>query len=146
MPVVSEVTYLGDILSSDGKNAKNIKDRISKGIGIISQIMNIIDEVSFGPYLFEIAMLLRESILINGITTNAEIWYNFSESDEQEFENLDKLFFKRLLRVPRSTPTEAYFLEMGAIPISITIKARRLNYLHSILRGTDQECFITYNL
>ena len=24
---------------------------------------------------------------------------------------------------------------MGAIPISITIKARRLNYLHSILRG-----------
>ena len=47
--------------------------------------MNIIDEVSFGPYLFEIAMLLRKSILINGITTNAEIWYNFSESDEQEF-------------------------------------------------------------
>ena len=26
MPVVSEVTYLGDILSSAGKNAKNIKD------------------------------------------------------------------------------------------------------------------------
>ena len=135
MPEVSEETYLGDILSSDGKNSKNIKSRISKGVGIISQLMNLLDEVSFGPYLFEIAMMLRESMLINGVTTNAEIWYNFSESDSQEFENLDKLFFRRLLKVPQSTPTEAFYLEMGAVPIGIIIKARRLNYLHSILRG-----------
>ena len=74
MPEVSEETYLGDILSSDGKNSKNIKSRISKGVGIISQLMNLLDEVSFGPYLFEIAMMLRESMLINGVTTNAEIW------------------------------------------------------------------------
>ena len=55
--------------------------------------------------------------------------------DSQEFENLDNLFFRRLLKVPQSTPTEAFYLEMGAVTIGIIIKARRLNYLHSILRG-----------
>ena len=93
MPEVTEETYLGDILSADGKNGKNIRSRISKGVGIISQIMNILEGICFGPHQFEITMLLRESLLRNGTITNAEIWYNLSESEVQEFENLDKLFF-----------------------------------------------------
>ena len=58
--------------------------------------MSILDEVNFGPHYFEIALLLRESMLINGITTNAEIWYNFTQNEVQEFENLDKLFLRRI--------------------------------------------------
>ena len=133
MPEVSSETYLGDILCSDGKNTKNIKNRISKGLGIIAQIMNILDEVNFGPHYFEIALLLRESMLINGTTTNAEIWYNFSQNEVQEFENLDKLYLRRILRVPKSTPTESFYLETGAIPVGVIIQSRRLNYLHRIL-------------
>ena len=131
---VTEELYLGDLISSNGKNTKNIKNRISKGIGIISQIMNILESTSFGPHYFEIAMLLRESLLVNGVTTNAEVWHNITESEMSEFESLDKLFFRRLLSVPKSTPIEALYLELGAIPMGIMIKARRLNYLHSVLR------------
>ena len=35
-------TYLGDIISSDGKNTLNIRNRVSRGNGIVSQIMNIL--------------------------------------------------------------------------------------------------------
>ena len=129
----TEELYLGDLISSDGKNSKNIKTRISKGIGLISQIMNILESTSFGPHYFEIAMLLRESLLVNGVTTNAEVWHNTTESEMAEFESLDKLFFRRLLGAPKSTPIEALYLELGAIPMGIIIKARRLNYLHNIL-------------
>ena len=96
----------------------SIKNRISKGLGIIVQIMNILDEFNFGPHYSEIALLLPESMLINGTTTNAEIWYNFSQNEIQEFENLDKLYLRRLLRVPKSTPTEAFYLEtvIGRFP------------------------------
>ena len=48
MEEVTEDTYLGDIISSDGKNSKNLEHRISKGIGIISQIMHILESVSLG--------------------------------------------------------------------------------------------------
>lgn len=47
MMEVTEDTYLGDIITSDGKNTKNIKNRVSKGIGIISQIFNLMQLISF---------------------------------------------------------------------------------------------------
>ena len=37
---VPEAVYLGDIISQDGKNSLNIKSRVSKGMGIISQTVS----------------------------------------------------------------------------------------------------------
>ena len=51
METVEEDKYLGDIISSDGRNTKNIADRISKGIGKISQIEQFLDMVSLGEHL-----------------------------------------------------------------------------------------------
>ena len=141
---VTEDTYLGDILSCDGKNTKNISERISKGLGIISQIFNLLDRISFGPYLIETAVLLRNSMLVNGTLTNAEIWYNFSKSEIHEFEKLDTLFFSKLLEVPGSTPNEAFFLELGVLPVEAIVKARRINYLHSILQRDKGSMLYTF--
>ena len=137
MPEVSEETYLGDILSNDGKNTKNVENRISKGIGIINNIFNLLENIVFGNHYFEIALLLRESMLINGILTNAEIWYNLSKSEIDRFESLDRLFFRRLLSVAETTPKEAFYLEMGAVPVNILLKSRRVKYLHSILQRNN---------
>ena len=91
MPEVSKETYLGDILSNDGKNNKNIDNRISKGIDNINNIFNLLENVVFGNHYFEIALLLRESMLVNGIMTNAEVWYNLNKSEIEKFESLDRL-------------------------------------------------------
>ena len=48
MSTVPEDVYLGDVVRADGKNSSNIQNRVSKGIGLISQIMNILETVSFG--------------------------------------------------------------------------------------------------
>ena len=133
MPEVTEELYLGDMISSDGKNTKNVRNRVSKGLGIVSQIFNILVNTCFGPHFFNIAMLLRESMLVNDITNNAEVWNNLTESEIGEFENVDKLFSRKLLGVPKSTPIESFYLELGAIPVGIILKARREDYLYSIL-------------
>ena len=39
MEKVFSDTYLGDIISGDGKNKLNIENRVSKGLGIVSQII-----------------------------------------------------------------------------------------------------------
>ena len=64
--------YLGDILSSDGSNTANLKERIGKGLGCISDIMSILDTISFGSHYFRIFTLLREAKFLNAILTNAE--------------------------------------------------------------------------
>ena len=123
---VHEETYLGDILSCDGKNKKNIKDRISKGVGIITQILNLLEIICVGPFLFEIALLLRESMLINCTMNNAEVCYNFGDSEVREFEIL-----------PNSSPGEAYCLEFGVLPLGVILKAMRINYLHSVIKSDN---------
>ena len=65
---------MGDIISEDGKLNKNIAARVSKSIGIQSQIMNILREVSIGFHFFEIANIFRNLKFINGVLTNAEVW------------------------------------------------------------------------
>ena len=52
--------YLGDVVSNDGRNIKNIKARVSKGKGIISRIMTYLDGIPFGKFYFESLDLFSE--------------------------------------------------------------------------------------
>ena len=130
MQKVKEDKYLGDILSSGGKNTTNLKDRIGKGLGIISEIMSILDTISFGFQYFRIFAILREAMFLNGILTNAEVWYGVKNCEIEGLEDLDRTLI-------RKAPKEANYLELGLIPIKFIIKARRINYLHDILRSDE---------
>ena len=105
MEMVKSEVYLGDVLSSDGTNSENVKKRISKGNGILAQIKNILETVSFGKHYFKIALLLRESLLLNGILTNSEVWYGLKKSEIADLEKLDIMFFRTLFQVPKTVPT-----------------------------------------
>ena len=85
---VEDMTYLGDIISADGSN-KNVKNRIKKGHGKINDILTILEKTSLGYYYFKIALLLRESMFLNSILTNSDIWVGLTKSEIEEFENLD---------------------------------------------------------
>ena len=95
--------------------------------------MDILNTVSFGSSYFEIAISLREAKLINGILTSSEIWYGMLKSEEEDLEEIDKLLLRRILGAPDdSACVESLFLELGLIPLHIILKARRVNYLHSL--------------
>ena len=95
METVLTDKYLGDFLSSNGTNDATLQDRKGKAIGCMNNIISILDTISFGHHYFNILILLRESMFINCILTNSEVWYNFSRGEIQEFENVDKLFFAK---------------------------------------------------
>ena len=127
---VPEAVYLGDILRADGKNTSNVKSRVTKGIGIVTEIMDMLNSVSFGHKYFEIAVTLREARLINGILTNCDVWYSLKKTEIEELEEVDRMLLRRILACPDSTCIESLYLELGLIPIHIMLKARRVIYLH----------------
>ena len=126
MTEVSSDTYLGDTISSDGKNTLNIEKRVAKGLGIVSQIMDILKNVSFGIHYFEIGATLRKSMLVNGLLTNSEIWYGLSESEVNKLEEVDRLLLRQIFQVASTCPTEALYLKLGCIPLGCVIKGRRI--------------------
>ena len=96
--------------------------------------MNILETVSFGNFFFEIAMTLRESMFLNAILTNAEVWYNLTKSEIEELEELDRCLLRKFLGTKISCPKEALFLETGALPIGVLMKSKRVNYLHYLVK------------
>ena len=136
---VTEAVYLGDIIRSDGKNTSNIKERVNKGMGIMSKILDVLKSVSFGVKYFEIAISLRESYLINGMLTSSEVWYGMKNDEEQELEKIDKILLRRILEAPDSACIESLYLELGLIPLHIILKARRINYLHYLTNLSENE-------
>merc|ERR1712096_430137 len=102
---------------------------MGKGLGIISNIMNILKEVNLGSFHFETAMLLRESMFLNAILINSETWVDVKKEDLEILESLDRRLMRRILETPTSTPIPSLYLELGCIPISFIIKAKRLIFL-----------------
>ena len=78
-----------------------------------------------GEFFFEIFILLRESIFVNGILTTSEIWYSITREEIKEMENLDMTLLRKIFKVPYSTPSEAYYLELGILSLETIIKKRR---------------------
>ena len=132
-------TYLGDIIASNGKNTQNIENRVAKGLGIVSQIMDLLKNASFGIHYFEIAALLRESMFVNGLHTNCEVWHGLTEGEVTKLEEVDRLLMRKIFQVAPSCPIEALYLESGCITIGIIIKSNRINYLHHLATRKDEE-------
>ena len=112
------------------KNHENIKERTTKGVGIVSSIISILKELYLGELYFEAAILFRDTLFLSSILLNAESWVNLTKGDIEELESLDRTYLRRILEVPSSTPIPALYLELGVIPISFIIQAKRIMFLH----------------
>ena len=131
--------YLGDIISNDGKNKKNLEKRLARGMGQISQIMNLLDVVSFGQHYIEIALLLRQTLFLSSMMNNIEVWHAIKSTEVEALEKLDRMLLKRILKAPLTTPKESFYLELGIMPVGIILKTRRILYLHYLLNRPRTE-------
>ena len=131
--------YLGEMLSADGKISENIDARYSKGIGSANTILSLMREVYFGKYFYEMALLFRNSMLINSILCSIEAVYGLKAVHIEKLENVDKYLLRKLLGASSSTAIEALYLETGAMPLRFCIKSRRLMFYWTILSKSETE-------
>ena len=134
---VNDEKYLGDIICNSGKNDKNIAARIKKGHGIIKQICSIVEELFFGRFYFLVAKTLRESLFVNSILLNSEVWYNLTEANIISLEKLDNILLRKILETGQSVSTAFLHLELGTVPLRFIIKTRRIIFLQYILKQKE---------
>ena len=102
-------------------------------MGTNSSIMTILKETSLGVFYFVIATILRDTILLSSMLLNIEVAFGLTASDMKKLEMTDRILLRRVLSTGRSTPVCSIFLELGLIPPSFIIKARKIMYLHYLL-------------
>ena len=78
-------------------------------------------------------------MLVNGILTNAEVWYPLSDKQIEVLEDIDLMLLRKLVKGHSKTAKEAFFLETGLLPLKCICMKRRLMYLHNILSKSKSE-------
>ena len=126
--------YLGDIISVDGKNTKNIAARKAKAVGIVNGINSILQDICFGSFHFEVAVMLRDSLFINSVLVNSECWYGLTENEVTELEKEDEQLLRKVLEAPSKTPKCMLYLETGCKPLRFLIMKRQMMFFHYILK------------
>ena len=137
LETVKSDKYLGDVISSDGKNALNIQERKRRGLVAVNQIGQMLDDLCLGKFHFEAGNILRNSLLLSTLISNSEAWYNLTNKDISELESVDEALLRKILSAHSKTPRELLYLETGNIPIRFIIMARRLNFLWYILNEEE---------
>ena len=62
-----EEKYLGQVISHDGTNVKNILNQTGKGAGMVKLIEGILNHVPGGKFHFETAVIFRNAYLISSM-------------------------------------------------------------------------------
>ena len=127
------------IISNDGKIDLNIEARVNKGNGRINSIISLLEEISFGDSHFEMAVLFRNSMLINSLLSSSEILYGIKGKHIEMLKMCDRNLLHRIFSVPSSCSYEAVFLETGCLPVRFILQGRRLMYYWSLLNKSNDE-------
>ena len=115
-----------------------MKREKNKSIGSISKIFNILENIYFGKHFFQIALILRESILLSSMLFSSEAMVNITKKELKILSQIDANFLRKLAGVGKGCPTELLYLIFGMRPIEYIIKCRRLNFLHYILKQNNE--------
>ena len=91
MKQVSEDTYLGDVIRSNGSIKRN---RVN-----ISNI-DCARQVTFGKYFFQIALCLREAMFLSTVLTKIEVWYGVQKQEIKELEVLIETYCAKYFLCP----------------------------------------------
>ena len=70
---------------------------------------------------------------------NSEVWHSLTESEIEEFVEVDKYLLKGLISAHDKTPVEHLYLETAALPIPYILTSRRIIYLKNIQDREDEE-------
>ena len=118
--------FLGDVITDNAKIDDNLKMRQDKGFGIVNQIVSILKEVAFGTYYFEMGILFRTSLVLNGILFNTEAMFSISKKHLSMLEECDNYLMSSLFSAEMGTPIESFFIETSTIPLKFVLQGRRL--------------------
>ena len=93
----------------------------------------MLEEITFGPYITEVFLLLRDSLFLSALLHDSEAWYNVTQQDLKTLEDCDALILRQYFSLHSKCPRELPHLEIGAVPVRFIIMQRRILYLNYLM-------------
>ena len=96
--------------------------------------MQILQSTYYRKYYFEVALVLRESLLLSSLLLNSEAWVNLTEQDIRKLEQTDEILLSKILDCEANTNNIFKYLELGVAPLRFEVMKRKVLFLQYILQ------------
>ena len=80
-------------------------------------------------------MVMYQSVFLPRLIYNCESWSNLTHKDISNLQGAQLNFLRRVMEIPKATPTAPLFLELGILPIQHEIEKRQLVFLKKFYIG-----------
>ena len=134
--------YLGDDLKSTGvaeSATSTIERRLREVAGPICEVIALAHDCRsayIGPV--HLAVTLWESIIVSKVITNASSWIRLSEKAIKILEQNQLDFLRRLLKLPRTTPSAGVWWETGVMPWKWRIIQKKMKFAQHLERRNSE--------
>ena len=135
---VKEKKYLGEIITNDNKNERNIQDKVCKATGNVNKVIESLTERPYGKHKYKAAKLMRDGMIVASMLSSAETWTNICEKDIKKLNKPDKIFLNKLLGGEGNPSLSFMYLEMGILPLKYMLISKRLKFLKYILDENEE--------
>ena len=133
----SEYKYLGDIITRNGTNRRNLEEREKKVNQAVRGIKSCAQHEIMEKVQNQAILRLHETVVVPTLLYNAESW-TLTKSDEKLCEKVEIGALKSVLGLPKTFPSTALIYATGTLYASLRIDKKQLLYLHKILCRDDE--------
>ena len=124
--------YLGDVITADGKNAKNLEARKNKMNVTTISIKTVAASETLNTIETSVLLEMHDTINLSSLLTNSEAW-NLNRGEQAELERIEIHAIKLLFDLPIHTPTPALIFSFGLLYTTLRVEQRQLIYLWRVL-------------
>ena len=128
----SEYKYLGDVITRNGTNKRNLEEREKKVNQAVRGIKSCAQHEIMDKVQNQVILRLHETVVIPALLNNAESW-TLTKTDEKLCEKIEIGALKSVFGLPKTFPSPALMFATGTLYTSLRIDKKQLLYLHKLL-------------
>ena len=130
--------YLGEVISRDGKNGPNIKDKIGKVKAAVIDAVTCARSKIMQRIGTSVSLKHHEAVIIPTLLYGCETW-TLDSKEKCLVDRIDLWALKKMFGLPPTTPTPAVRYVTGTLFTDIHIQKKQLIYLQILLQKDDSE-------
>ncbi len=137
LEIVCEHKYLGTLVADKGR-VSDMHKRINDSKGVLNEIVEIFKSDAVGAYRFKYMFTLLNSCFLKKFKHGCEVWDSMCNKDRDKINRLVPQTIKRILELPRSTPTNAIRHDFGLIQLQSEVEMEKILFTVKVMEMDNE--------
>ena len=136
LEIVAEHKYLGTLVSESGR-VSDVQKRVKDSKGVLHEIVELCKTEALGEYRFDYMFTLLNSCFMAKFKHGCEVWDELNKKNLQMVNKLTPQAVKRILELPRSTPTNAVKHDFGLLDLVSEVELEKVLLTAAVMEMDD---------